>query len=119
MSRLQIPALQSSSPDLCDKLARRWRAGFFEEIHARFAAGVEGEEDIDVTHRRILDRLLDNDVGEGFAMVGPGLGDREREGLVRGWHEQVGMYVSSNHGCSMMLKGRRLRWRGEGRHSFL
>ncbi|KAK0223870.1 HAD-like domain-containing protein [Armillaria fumosa] len=37
--------------------AMYWRAGFFEEIHRRFQAG-EDPEDIDITHRRVLDRLL-------------------------------------------------------------
>ncbi|EJD45492.1 haloacid dehalogenase [Auricularia subglabra TFB-10046 SS5] len=61
-------------------LAAAWRAGFFEEIHARFAAG-EPQEDIDLTHRRVLDRLL---VAHGLDWS-----DAERRRLVRAWHQQA------------------------------
>src|SRR5271170_6861657 len=40
------------------QFALRWRQGFFDEIYARFERREE-QEDIDVTHRRVLDRLLD------------------------------------------------------------
>lgn len=33
-----------------------WRADFFEEIHMRFTSNAP-PEDIDLTHRRVLDRL--------------------------------------------------------------
>ncbi|KAJ7216573.1 haloacid dehalogenase [Mycena pura] len=63
-------------------LATAWRAGFFKEIHRRFELG-EPTEDIDVTHRRVLDGLLD-DEGVGFSTWGEDI----RQELVRGWHRQ-------------------------------
>ncbi|KAI9804656.1 MAG: hypothetical protein M1833_006731 [Piccolia ochrophora] len=51
------PASPRLPPQTLPQLAADWRAGFFEEIHRRFEAG-EAAEDIDVTHRRVLDRLL-------------------------------------------------------------
>ena len=45
-----------SIPDV-SQFALDWRQGFFDEIHARFERQ-EGTENIDITHRRILDRLL-------------------------------------------------------------
>ncbi|BDD62355.1 hypothetical protein MPDQ_001871 [Monascus purpureus] len=79
-----IPVLSARLSDAeIVQLATDWRAGFFEEIHARFCAGAE-PEDIDVTHRRVLDRLL--------AERGIGLeecGDGDRSALVRSWHWQL------------------------------
>ncbi|KZV87131.1 HAD-like protein [Exidia glandulosa HHB12029] len=65
------------------ELAAAWRAGFFAEIHARFEAGLAAE-DIDVTHRRVLDRLL----GERGISIAE-WDDAERHRLVRAWHEQT------------------------------
>lgn len=62
------------------ELAAAWRAGFFQEIHARFAAELPAE-DIDVTHRRVLDRLLDE--------RGVDWDDAERQRLVCAWHAQT------------------------------
>lgn len=61
-------------------LLLQWRLGFFKEIHWRFERG-EPAEDIDVTHRRVLDRI----VGEC-----EGWSDEQRDTLVKGWHKQVG-----------------------------
>jgi 2-haloalkanoic acid dehalogenase type II len=60
-----LPLLQScpTHPSLKPKdakvreLAAAWREGFFEEIHARFDRQ-KPIEDIDITNRRVLDRLL-------------------------------------------------------------
>jgi 2-haloalkanoic acid dehalogenase type II len=63
--------------------ALAWREGFFEEIHARFTQGLP-QEDIDVTHGRVLDSLL--------AERGVKVEDWEkqvRDNLVKGWHEQI------------------------------
>lgn len=83
-----IPVLSAQLSDAeIAQLATDWRAGFFEEIHARFCAGAE-PEDIDVTHRRVLDRLL--------AERGIGLeecGDGDRSALVRSWHWQLGWFL--------------------------
>lgn len=83
-----IPVLSAQLSDAeIAQLATDWRAGFFEEIHARFCAGAE-PEDIDVTHRRVLDRVL--------AERGIGLeecGDGDRSWLVRSWHWQLGWFL--------------------------
>ncbi|KAH8434406.1 uncharacterized protein LDX57_012053 [Aspergillus melleus] len=80
----------SQSPSLGPRLeakqaefAADWRAGFFDEIHARFQSGA-GSEDIDLTHRRVLDRLL-RQYGIDDALVD----ETERERLVLSWHSQV------------------------------
>jgi hypothetical protein len=52
--------MDDQSSALQSRLALRWRQAFFDEIHSRFESGKEAE-DIDVTHRRALDRLLDAD----------------------------------------------------------
>jgi hypothetical protein len=66
------------------QLALGWRASFFDEIHARFQAG-EDAEDIDVTHRRVLDRLL-HEKGVDLSMWN----DEVRQKLVDQWHKQIG-----------------------------
>ncbi|KAF9078442.1 haloacid dehalogenase [Rhodocollybia butyracea] len=77
-----LPNLHTDEDLLC--FASDWRAGFFREIHQRFEKG-EPQEDIDVTHRRVLDQLLcrtktlvTNDVW----------GDDIRTKLVQSWHHQ-------------------------------
>ncbi|PYH89459.1 HAD-like protein, partial [Aspergillus ellipticus CBS 707.79] len=69
------------TPAQCDQLAADWRAGFFAEIHERFRAGA-GTESIDVTHRRVLDRLL------AEWGVGNVVSEGERGALVGVWHLQ-------------------------------
>jgi 2-haloalkanoic acid dehalogenase type II len=85
-----LPLLQSSPPHptlqpsgKIRELAIAWREGFFEEIHARFNRG-EPAEDIDVAHRRVLDRLLD-DRGIGLDTWD----DHVRNSLVHQWHIQT------------------------------
>ena len=75
-----VPPLQLTPSDFL----LQWRLGFFDEIHYRFQRG-EPAEDIDVTHRRVLDRLL----GEH-----KGWNNEQRDALVKGWHKQVGEYKS-------------------------
>ena len=75
-----VPPLQLTPSDFL----LQWRLGFFDEIHYRFQRG-ESAEDIDVTHRRVLDRLL----GEH-----KGWNNEQRDALVKGWHKQVGEYKS-------------------------
>ncbi|KAF2246412.1 HAD-like protein [Trematosphaeria pertusa] len=75
------PSLHPANTKLRE-LAIAWRQGFFEEIHARFNRGAPAE-DIDVTHRRVLDRLLkERGIGLDFwdAAV--------RDQLVHQWHLQ-------------------------------
>ena len=85
-----LPAIQNSPsttllpPSEHSKLATDWRAGFFKEIHARFEAG-QPAEDIDVTHRRVLDRLLKEKGIDEAAW-----GDDVRRELVERWHVQIG-----------------------------
>lgn len=79
----QSSALQS-------RLALRWRQAFFDEIHARFESGKEAE-DIDVTHRRVLDRLLDADTANGDGGGGgsggaPSWSEAQRQTAVEAWH---------------------------------
>ncbi|KAF2501928.1 haloacid dehalogenase [Lophium mytilinum] len=77
------PSLQPSNTAL-PELAAAWRAGFFAEIHYRFEHKLPAE-DIDVTHRRVLDRLL------AERSVGLDAWDDEvRQRLVSGWHDQKG-----------------------------
>ncbi|GAA5971889.1 hypothetical protein JCM11641_001558 [Rhodosporidiobolus odoratus] len=77
-----LPALQTASssapttslqdPAALSQLALDWRQGFFEEIQARFDKGEE-QEDIDCTHRRVLDRLLqEKGVGEECIVLANG-----------------------------------------------
>lgn len=64
-------------------LALSWREGFFAEIHARFQAG-EPQEDIDATHRRVLQRLLAEPKWSAYGSMGA-----ERLGqCVQAWHTQ-------------------------------
>jgi hypothetical protein len=65
-------------------LAASWRSGFFSEIHRRFEHG-EPAEDIDITHRRVLDTLLD-EAGINFDVWG----ENVRQSLVNSWHDQTG-----------------------------
>jgi hypothetical protein len=44
-------------------MALDWRAGFFEEIHCHFEQS-SPQEGIDVTQRRVLDRLLEERVND-------------------------------------------------------
>lgn len=93
-----ITSAMSKCPPLCRALAhddratlaQQWRAGFFAEIHDRFNQGLPGE-DIDITHRRVLDRLLSQE-----SALDEALRDSDREQLVRSWHEQVGMNILSS-----------------------
>ncbi|KAF2450604.1 haloacid dehalogenase [Karstenula rhodostoma CBS 690.94] len=76
------PSLTPAEPRLRE-LAIAWRAGFFQEIHARFNRG-EPNEDIDITHRRVLDRLLEAN-GIGLDTWNESVRDK----LVRQWHIQT------------------------------
>ena len=77
-----LPPLEPPLEITPSDLLLQWRSGFFEEIHAQFERG-DPAEDIDTTHRRVLDRILGK--REGWS-------GEQRDMLVRGWHEQVGEY---------------------------
>ncbi|KAJ9268268.1 hypothetical protein DTO212C5_5596 [Paecilomyces variotii] len=77
----QTPSLQALSDNDRSRLADDWRSGFFNEIHARFEAGAP-PEDIDVTHRRVLDRILVQRRLDAMT-------EDERRVLVGRWHEQL------------------------------
>jgi hypothetical protein len=87
-------------------LATAWRAGFFKEIHRRFELGETGPaETIDVTHRKILDVLLE-DAGVDSAVWG----DETRQMLVQSWHSQTGerqleasLLLAAPHGHSLVI----------------
>lgn len=76
-------------PEDPSRLALAWRQSFFDEIHARFEAGLP-QEDIDETHRRTLTTLLKNRWG---------IVDIEAvEKCVEAWHTQRGTCLGSAHG---------------------
>ena len=83
------PALPALPEEKLPQLAADWRAGFFTEIHSLFQARQEGE-DIDITHRRVLDGLLE-ERGVGLQKRDEGV----RKGLVDSWHVQKGWFFSS------------------------
>jgi hypothetical protein len=85
------PPLPSIPNESYAQLAADWRAGFFDEIHRRFAEGARGE-DIDITHRRVLDRLLAERDGDAWD-------DEVRQRLVAGWHFQVGECCTWSTSC--------------------
>jgi 2-haloalkanoic acid dehalogenase type II len=76
------PSPQTLPSTSLSAFALEWRAGFFAEIHSRFENGL-AQEDIDVTHRRVLDVLLDK-----WGVTDEEWGDEVREQLVRSWHRQ-------------------------------
>ncbi|KAF2713925.1 (S)-2-haloacid dehalogenase IVA [Pleomassaria siparia CBS 279.74] len=81
-----LPLLKScpahSSID-AKEVALAWRAGFFDEIHKRYTRG-DPAEDINITHRRVLDRILD------MKGIGEDLWSEDiRERLVQQWHMQM------------------------------
>lgn len=68
------------------QFALRWRQGFFGEIHARFQRGEE-QEDIDVTHRRVLDRLLDADANaDANSNIDASWSEAQKLAAVNAWH---------------------------------
>lgn len=76
-----IPALPAES---LPQLAADWRAGFFKETQVRKEAS-QPVEDIDVTHRRVLNWLL---LARGVTPAQ--WDDGVRTKLVGAWHEQKG-----------------------------
>lgn len=71
-------------------VALSWRKAFFDEIHARFEAGLP-QEDIDETHRRTLLHKLQR--------VGRTMSPEKLETCVKAWHLQKGRAPSPT-GCS-------------------
>ncbi|KAJ6588460.1 haloacid dehalogenase [Mycena capillaripes] len=80
-----VASLKQQPPTTVDlpSLAAAWRSGFFKEIHDRFERG-EPAEDIDITHRRVLDTLLD-EAGIAYTVWGEDV----RQNLVNSWHYQT------------------------------
>ncbi|KAJ7326387.1 HAD-like domain-containing protein [Mycena albidolilacea] len=80
-----VASLQQQPPTGVDipSLAAAWRSGFFTEILSRFERG-EPQEDIDITHRRVLDTLL-KEAGISLNVWGDGV----RQNLVDSWHHQT------------------------------
>lgn len=64
---------------ILSELAIDWREGFFAEIHRLFAENLP-PEDIDVTHRRVLDRLLEERQLKWT--------EEQRQRCVEAWHNQ-------------------------------
>ena len=78
----RAPQLDFLPPSILEEMAKNWRIGFFREIQTRYEAG-QPVEDIDITHRRVLNRLL---LDKG---VTPSHWDDDvRKRLVHAWHEQ-------------------------------
>ncbi|PYI07481.1 haloacid dehalogenase [Aspergillus sclerotiicarbonarius CBS 121057] len=90
------PSLAHLPTETHSRLASSWREGFFREIHRRFEAGL-GTESIDVTHRRVLDQVLDR---EGLGGV---VEEEERGKLVNAWHFQ-GSWPDSISAISRLKK---------------
>jgi 2-haloalkanoic acid dehalogenase type II len=65
------------------ELAIAWREAFFRDIHVRFEQKLP-PEDIDVTHGRCLEALLDH---QDFA--GIGLSPQNQEDAVKAWHRMA------------------------------
>ncbi|KAK4705247.1 hypothetical protein P7C70_g959, partial [Phenoliferia sp. Uapishka_3] len=89
-----LPALPASG---LPAFASEWRATFFKEIHRQFQAS-EGPENIDFTHRKVLDQMLD---ARGIGMGD--WGEDVRCELVMRWHLQIGEYsklVFADNDCS-------------------
>jgi 2-haloalkanoic acid dehalogenase type II len=63
-------------------LCLAWRQAFFADIHARFDRG-QPPEDIDLSHARLLDRLL----AEDLRFVGVTINEAERAAAVQAWHQ--------------------------------
>ena len=92
-----VPSLIGMLPQEClvsyspkaSELALQWRQGFFDEIHDRFERG-EAQEDIDVTHRRVLLELLKKPEWKVF-IDAPEMGI---DACVAAWHKQTGMLRS-------------------------
>lgn len=82
---------QNLGIDVAKAVATDWRAGFFTEIHRQFTAK-ESPEDIDVTHLRVLNIILqDRKIS---------LDDNAKELAVASWHQQKGKrYVFDHHPC--------------------
>jgi FMN phosphatase YigB (HAD superfamily) len=68
-----------------EPLLMAWREGFFAEIHRMRAAGLP-QEDIDVTHRRLLEALLQ----ERKLYETDDWTEEKKAELVQGWHRQGG-----------------------------
>lgn len=81
---------ERSSPSRRDvsDLALDWRQGFFNEIHARFESA-EPPEDIDITHDRVLRRLLGQPRWQNLGMIS----DQDLGICVAAWHNQKGKVI--------------------------
>ena len=67
--------------EAASRFALDWRKGFFDEILQRFERR-DPEESIDITHRRVLERLL--------LEHGHSWDEKIKDTLVAGWHNQTG-----------------------------
>ena len=91
-----LPALESAPPiseltsESLPQLAADWRAGFFKETFMRREAS-QPVEDIDVTHRRVLNWLL---LARGVTPTQ--WDDGVRNKLVAAWHQQRGSLLGSD-----------------------
>lgn len=100
-----LPALESAPPtptlpsESLPQLAADWRTGFFKETQARREAA-QPVEDVDVTHRRVLNWLL---LARG---VTPSQwDDGVRNKLVGAWHELKGKSFHRDSRWQSMNRG--------------
>jgi len=73
---------QSLSEDEKSQLAIEWRHAYFDANTVRLHEGKD-PEDIDITHRRVLDELL-----ERFPHLRSQFPPEAKESAVKGWHHQ-------------------------------
>lgn len=86
-SCIPVPLPNLRSEEDLVRFASDWRTGFFREIHQRFESG-DPQEDIDLTHRRVLDQLLSR---KETLVALDVWGDGIRSDLVQSWHHQDGI----------------------------
>jgi hypothetical protein len=88
------------------KFATHFGAGFFEEIHTEGLKLARKADDIDVTHWRVLDRLLEQRRQYGG---GGGRDEDVRRALVDRRHGQIGKLISRMKICNRLPKRRLAR----------
>ena len=90
----KAPTIPALPPESLAQLAIDWRAGFFKETSNRGEAS-QPIEDIDITHRRVLNWLL---LARGVTPAQ--WDDGVRSKLVAAWHEQRGTVSSCKMGLN-------------------
>lgn len=102
----RAPASTVLPSESLPQLAADWRAGFFKETRMRREAS-QAVEDVDVTHRRVLNWLL---LARGVTPAQ--WDDGARNKLVAAWHEQTGKWDLEQGGVggSKLKRQQRKGW---------